>query len=246
MAWTVLTHTAAASGNDSTVTTSAIDTTGADFLVVVIGYFSSGLTRTVTITDSKVGNVWTPLTVSDDGVQIACQIVYCKNPAQVGTNHTFTGTSVGGNALPSICIATFRGADLTSPFDVQNGAFNTGSTSLQTGSVTPGSNFELIITGLGSGASITEAIDSGFTILDQNDQGAHNQGSALAYKLKTDVLAENPTWSWSGSVAVAARIATFKQAAGGGGSFGGSGFDNFIGQLQYFGPGGIVDANTGG
>ena len=74
---------------------SAIDTTGANLIVVMASYY-----RTVPasdFTDSK-GNTWTALTerILPD---IAARIFYCVNPT-VGTGHTFSFAD-GGTAFYS-------------------------------------------------------------------------------------------------------------------------------------------------
>src|SRR5262249_28088326 len=89
-------------------------------------------------------------------------------------------------------------------------------------------------------------IDSGFTVLDSVlHDGANHIGCFLAHKIKTNQTAENPTWTVVSNDSLASRIASFKVAIGGG-SFGDSGVDNFLGTIRYLVPGGIVDTNSGG
>ena len=67
-------------------TSSAVDTTGANLLVLSAAYFS-----TITVSDSK-GNTWVPLTVRGSGP--IHQLFFVASPV-VGTGHTFTVTGTG-------------------------------------------------------------------------------------------------------------------------------------------------------
>lgn len=210
MAFTLISNTSAGSSNTTDVTTGAIDTTGANILIAVA-------TSNSVVTDSK-SNTWTKLTVRNDtgGHGNECAIYYAKNPT-VGSGHTFTAT--GG--FPSIAVASFSGADTTSPFDQENGTGSAGSvTSIQTGSVTPTQNNELLIAGLTFDVSNTPSINSSFTITNTTDySGGNHYGVSMAYKIQTSLSAENPTWSWGAGAFVATAIATFKIPTSGGGGF---------------------------
>jgi hypothetical protein len=87
---------------------------------------------------------------------------------------------------------------------------------LQTGSVTPSENNEVLIAGTGiEGTGRTATINSSFTITDGiAGDGATRMGGYAAYLIQTTATAVNPTWTYSGAVTrVAANIATFKAAA---------------------------------
>lgn len=189
----------------SAPTTSAIDTSGANLLVVVAIKFAPGVTG-ASITDSK-SNTWTSLTAQTQASDAYCQIFYCASPT-VGTGHTFTW--LGANTFAGVAVQAWSGANVT-PFDVENGAGAT-ATSLATGSVTPGQNNSLIIAGLcASTGSNTYAIDSGFTVTDSIDYvGGSGLGIAMAYFKQGSAAAINPTWSWITSADAAATIAVFK------------------------------------
>src|SRR5262252_10214264 len=130
-------------------TSGAIDTTGANLLVLSLGYYG-----TPTVSDSK-GNTWVPLTahVGASGTGIGHRIYYAKN-AVVGTGHTITVT--GTNTWPVIAFYAFSGADTAAPFVAENGAqsASTGlSGSLATGSVTPLANGSVVVSGYAGGNS---------------------------------------------------------------------------------------------
>lgn len=204
-------HIGQGSTDTNTFTTSSIDTTGCNFLVAAVGFFSA-----IALTDSK-GNTWTPLTtITNTTGNNSIRIFYAFN-AIVGTGHTFTLT--GASSFGAICVQGFSGVKTSSPFDQQNGATTVVSASLQPGSVSPSEDNELIVTGYTQSAIVgTMSIDSGFTITDQISvgSGAHF-GSALAYIIKgagTAGIGVNPTWTNGGGIdQSAATIATFRQTS---------------------------------
>jgi hypothetical protein len=187
----------------SSPATSAIDTTGANLLVVAVEQFGNLLGS---LADSK-SNTWTGLTAQTQAADAYVSLFYCASPT-VGSGHTFT--YFGANIFGGIAVQAWSGAN-AAPFDVENGAGAT-STTISTGSVTPSVSNSLIITGLcGSTGSHTYAIDSGFTITDSADYSAGTDlGIAMAYLKQGSATAVNPTWSWVTSSNAAAAIAVFK------------------------------------
>ncbi len=183
-------------------TSSAINTTGANLLIVGL----SGENVATTISDSK-GNSWSALTASTVDTEKA--ILYYSIPSSVGSGHTFTVTCTGCSA--SIFVLAVSGAATSNVFDQQNGAGAGGGSTIQTGSVTPSVNNELLVTVLFPAAGIPVTINSGFTISDSVAvSGGHHWGGSMAYKIQTTAGAENPTWSHTGATSMATRIATFK------------------------------------
>jgi hypothetical protein len=194
-------------------TTSAIDTTGADLLVLAVSYYSGGFAgggATATVQDSK-GNTWTGLTGRQGNVS-ANRIWYCRG-GTVGSGHTFTvlGSTGSGAGAAAIAVQAWSGSNAT-PFDVQNGALVTSTTSVQAGSVTPTNNNSLII----AAASITDNssaynVNSGFTISNNVPwQSGTNEGLSMAYLKQDTAAAVNPTFSWTGTADAAANNAVFK------------------------------------
>lgn len=196
-----------AGGDTTTVTSGAIDTTGANLIVVHVVSYSAG---SATLSDSK-GNTWTKLTDRLAGGGIRGTLFYVFNPT-VGSGHTFTG----GNSYPVVSVAAFSGAD-AAPFDVENGATGSGAT-LQPGSVTPSTANNIVVCGVSDGSTTgTPAIDSGFTEPNAEADGAAFSGT-IGYLIQTAATAQNPTWSGltAGGYGVAATIAVFKATAAGG------------------------------
>lgn len=203
----------AAGGSVNDVTSGIADTTGAVLLVVGIANYAGINSAVPTASDSK-GNAWTPRTsYANAAVDTRWTLYYCQNPTAVGAAHTFTGSLVTG--YPSIFMLAFSGAALSGVYDQENGAASNGATSLATGSVTPGEDNEVLVTGIGAGSpAATFSGVTGFTISDQLAFSSGNyMGGALAYQIQTTATARNPSWTLSTSAACAASIATFRVAA---------------------------------
>ena len=217
MAWAFVSKAVAQSPDANNATTSGIDTTGADTLFIVACWYAS-IIEDVTVSDSK-SNTWTALTKQSDGSNSRLRIWYAKN-ATVGTGHTFTVNS--STQYGSISASAFSGGHLTTPFDtgIESGASTAGATSLAPGSVTPSENNCLLLTALGNQDSngSTATTPSGYTGLNTVDRIAFGLGISTAYLIQTTAGASNPSWSWTTSQRDSAVIASFKSAAGGGGS----------------------------
>jgi hypothetical protein len=195
--------TSATSANSTSVTTGGITTTGANLIVVAVGYLNSAGAGTLSDSNS---NTWIALTPHTSSVN-ATKLYYSINPV-VGVAHTFTVS--GATNFPGIAVAAFSGAALLA-FDQQNGANNgTGSLTLQTGSVSPSQNNELLITGISFNASNTASIDSGFGTPQQtNFASGSGFGIALSYIIQGTSSTKNPTWTVGLSTNMATGIATF-------------------------------------
>lgn len=208
MPFIVVGHVAAGSTDTNSVTTGALDTSGANLLVLVLGQ-ESGVATSV-ITDSK-SNTWNPLTTQTEGAG-QCTI-YWSVPTSVGSGHTFTATQAG--ASPAIVVGAYSGAT-PAPFDQQNGDHSSTGATLATGSVTPTFSSELIVAGAsgrtGSGAIVS--IDGGFTIAGNTSPDAFHDSAALAYLIQGPSVAANPTWTFTNAASVkTAVIATFQAKA---------------------------------
>ncbi len=214
MSFSLVDHTQASSGNGNDVTTSGINTSGANLLVVLASVFTSG---TPTVTDSVGGNSnsWTSRTLYTNAAGVSLQLFYCT-PTHVGSGHTFTVTATG--AFPAIGVQAWSGAAASSPYDTENGHSETGvANSIQPGSVTPGQDDELLVSGLGVNSNDALTPDSGFTVSDQIPKGGAGVGGAMAYLVETTATAKNPTWSFVGTAqALTSNTATFKAASASG------------------------------
>lgn len=192
----------------NTFTSSGVDTSGSNLLVVVV----SGNAAAGTLSDSN-SNTWSPLTAHSDGAN-QVQISYAKN-ATVGTGHTFTMT--GSSIFTSICVLAFSGADTTAPFDQENGTQGGGfdNTNFLPGSITPGSNNEVVVSGVSFNNTQTMSVNSGLAITDQvNFTGGTNYGCAGAYIVQGTAAAINPQWTMTApTTAGGITQASFKAGA---------------------------------
>lgn len=189
------------------VTTSAVNTTGANLIVISVASYKPG--GTVTISDSK-SNTYTALTQRNAPNDARVQLYYCASPT-VGSGHTFTGTSTG--AYPVLGVITASGA-AASPFDQESGSgADTGTTS-QPGSLTPSQNNCLLVTGIELHVNATPfSVDSGFSADMLNFSSGNYVAAGVATKIQTTAGAENPTWTWTTSGANATAMAVFKASA---------------------------------
>jgi hypothetical protein len=205
---TLLAAVAEADGPNSTTTT-AIDTTGADLIVVVDAWYGGGPTPTVT--DSKSNGAPTASTTYGTAINGArIRISYWAAPATVGSGHTFTVAGTGSYA--AAVAAAFSGIHAT-PADNENGAESASASTLATGSITPSVDYCLVVTAVETNIAGTPTCDSGFTPLANVDwQDGVALGVAAAYKLQTTAAAVNPTWSLGGAANTAAAIRAFKPA----------------------------------
>lgn len=188
---------AAASGLQ---TSSAIDTTGANLIVVLLAG-----DNTSSITDSK-SNTWTNLSWAYNN------FFYCYNPS-VGSGHTVT-CSVDHD---TILVAAFSGA-VASPYnsDGSHIDFTNASSPQATNSITPPANNALVIAGWaltgGNGAS-GYAASNGFTIAASADVTAGNYGGVLAYLVQGTAASINSSLSWTGTAGSKGNgILSFKSA----------------------------------
>lgn len=191
---TLLAHTAvAATGFSNTVTSSAIDTTGADFLVVV----GQSDTDAGVITDSKPGNTWNR---QSGGSNYGPVIYWCVPGVKVGTGHTFTMTSAGSYTA-ALAVAAFSGMN-ASPFSSEVN-YGMSYPLMSAGYVSPAVG-DLVITGIAGSYPSTVAgatVDSNFTISDYADGGGGVSEShvAMAYLIVAGVSAEDPE-AWDATV----------------------------------------------
>lgn len=191
----------AASGGDAT--TSTVDSSGATLIVIGVSYYITA----PTVSDSK-GNTWTALT-AEVQTSASARLYYCENPT-VGSGHTFTGADGDGVAVV-IHVLGFSGNAAT-PFDAETGDQTPTMTTLQAGSITPAGANELFVSLLTiNNVTLDATVDSGFTALATLDSGDGVPSGILAYKIKSDATAENPTWTAVGGTPVASTVlAAFK------------------------------------
>lgn len=207
----------------ATATATITDTTGATVLILSIGQLAAN-SCTVTMTD-KVGgtttaNVWNKLTNHvTTGTQISNCIWYSYGKSggaalDVGATHTF---ACSGGSRCSVVAAAYSGTltGAVNPFDVENGAVNSSTNSLSTGSITPSQNCELVFSG-GSFNSGTSYVSSTLALIDRADWVTGSlTGIADAAEVQTTATVRANTWSMTGTAFMALGIASFKAATTG-------------------------------
>lgn len=193
----LLAHTGSSSGAPAAVTTSAIDTTGATFLIMTGSKYVSVLT----ITDSK-GNTWVKNEFGDNSGSNAWYAV-CYSPT-VGSGHTFTATPVG-NYYGTVQVMAFSGITASS-VNTEGGTTGASSTTFQSGAFTPGvaNTLMIAIFAADTHATGTISIDNSYTITETVAPVVDtNFESSAAYKVLTSSTAQNPTWTCTASIAYA-------------------------------------------
>lgn len=191
MAIALVTSAQAGSSTGSNVTTSGVNTTGANLIVVAI---SSAKAGTVPVLSDSKGNTWTSVGAFSSTALASVSYFYCTNPT-VGAGHTFTASSTAG--LPLLTAFAFSGAGTV--FSVyQSTAHATASATSNQASasfanVGDGCAF---ITGICSGGSSYNT-PTGYTVTVSNFLAATHMGGGAGYKIQTTGSAESPTWSWT-------------------------------------------------
>ncbi len=217
MAYPLISSTSKGCVDTSDETSSAINTTGANLIVIGVSYLHGGTVPT--FTDSRDGtftdgsNSWTALPAVVEGT-VAVKQYYCYSPT-VGATHYFRCDST--SQLKSFYVQAFEGAE-TSPHEASSaGGTSGGATSLQPGNITT-SSARLMVPLLGYRDGGTVSIDGSYIITGQMERTDNYIGGCAAYKLQTASGSENPTFSWSTSRYCAAAMQSFKVAASGGSS----------------------------
>lgn len=200
-------------GGSNGGTTTGIDTTGANLIVIGVScYF--GTAGSAAVSDNK-GNTYTALSIWQNNVVAWARLYYCSAPS-VGSGHTFTlsGSGIAG----TMCVAAFSGLSSSTQFDQQTGSAPgfTGVTTVTNPSLTATNANSLFVTVLSAsdGATGTFSIDQSFTITDQQPHTTNIEGCALAYKIATT---QNPTWTSSTTATydLATGMATFNPDSSG-------------------------------
>lgn len=203
----------------NSATSSAIDSSAAKLLICSIAYDNGG---TPVVADSQSAGGWVGLTPQGDGATAKEKIFYKDPGASVGYPTTF---SISGGSLFAVATCVAFTNDTALSFDVENGANQGSTSSLQTGSVTPSVNNSLVITGVATTSNVAPSSVSTptMTVINETDvSGGSNWAGATAYYVQTTATAVNPTWAVSGTGNMGAAIAVFKPAGGGGGGGGGT------------------------
>lgn len=215
MTWSLVTSSIDASSSTS-FTTSAINTTGADLVVVVTsGFVPNGAPG---ISSDSKGNTWSGGPAVGVGNSYLF-MYYAWNPI-VGSGHT---VSLSGSRFYTTIVLAYSGAKTSAdPLDVSSQNSSASATTLGPGSVVTTLDNELLVAGTagagnawGSGGGPL-SIDSSFTIQRQAADGTDIAcGAADFVQVTHGGVGVNPTWTFNATVAGAcAVLAAFKPPAG--------------------------------
>lgn len=200
-------HTGFASGT-SGGTTSAINTTGADFIVANV---TSAAIGTISFSDilaafsDSLGNTWTSNITGGAPGGSGNILIYALAPT-VGSSQTFTCSLT--NLFGVFQVAAFSNVTSADQNDI---GFGSGGTAGTIGSaITPANSNSLVISSCSVNDTSVPTIDSGFTITDQAATlGGNYVGGGLGYLVQTAASAVDPTWSWTGSSGWSVILADF-------------------------------------
>lgn len=190
----LISHTAAGSagaGFPSSVTTSAINTTGSNLIIISRCDFSN---TDVSVNDSA-GNTWTLIVNYQPANTVNVAVYYCLNPVTSAT-HTFSTPTDAQGTFPSIAVAAFSGVKSSSALDTFTNNQTAAASSLQPGSITPPSNGSLLYACAASASTSTTI--TGMTVLDDVAfaNGVH-LGFTHGYVIQTTASALNPTFNFN-------------------------------------------------
>ena len=194
------------------VTTDAIDTTGANLLYIPVAWFNGG---TLSGISDSGDNTWLPLTGQSNTVGgAALSHWYCLNPT-VGSGHTFTAMSPAPSpGYPAIGVLAFSGAN--GGLLAENGVDSNSAEAINTGSVVPGADGAVIIAPIGFGNAVTGVGVSGGSLAIEEliaYSSGQNMPLAVAYEIQALSASRAAAWAWTNAVGVAAPIVAFAAGA---------------------------------
>lgn len=186
----------------ATVTTSPIDTTGADLLLIAVASYSVE----PALSDSQGNASWVGRTLESNG-PIQARIFYHLAPA-TNAAHTFTAAS---GSYSSIGVLAVSGAH-ASPYHAESAGSSATSTTVQAGSLTPPSAGCLLVTGVATTGAGAISIDSGYSEATEEYNPGFGIGGGIGWLIQGALAAVNPTWTFAGSGDATATHAVFKPA----------------------------------
>lgn len=222
--WILVASTEQKTPNGFGFTTTGIDTTGANLLILAVCIDKGqGATQLTSLTDNK-GNTFTEKTryatpLAFGAIQISFWV--CESPT-VGTGHTIT-TAGAGSPNHSIAFLAYSGSIGIGSTDIVVGTFTGAGTNLTSPLLTPSTANALVITafGLPYGAGIlaNTSVDSGFSSDIGVDSAATVHGVTWASLVTSSAVSPKWTWTASGSKNAAITTASFLSGSGSGTPF---------------------------
>lgn len=195
-------HKAATGTGANTITSPALNCTGANFIAACAVVFTTDCT-TATVSDPSNGN-WTlhgsnfALNSPPGNNSNVC--LWWKENATVTSSQAITVALTA--AFPSVAGACFSGVKTSSSHDQETGAaWNGANSTQQPGALTPSAANALLLSCGGmqdtgaSGGNITVSGSSYTTLDTPATSGAVNQAIGSAYVVQTTATSANPTWN---------------------------------------------------
>lgn len=208
----------------TSLTTTAINSTGGTLIVLVAGGSGGQDPSAYTVSDKvggiATGNIWHHLTSQIQGTANTVVIWYTYNSGGAlvtGANHTVTFTN--GNSLAYSGVVTVWQGTLTAsdPYEGhQNGAHNDPIQTLSSGNITPGVNNCLVISG-GSFRSQPIPYTNTLATIDQTATWvvSARTGIGSSHTIQTTATLVSSSWTMTaGSGQIAVTIAAFLPSTG--------------------------------
>ncbi len=201
-------HTAAGSLDTLSVTTSALDTTGAVGVYIVDTYYFTG---TAAVPSDSKSNSWTAID-SDFNDPFFTIIYRCDDPCTVGSGHTFTISSGMVGTYPSIAVQAYPAMyGIGSTASDHNHVSSANSIAID--AITPPMDGAVIVGVVGAWAAMATdhlgnaSVDSGFTVLDTIGAASIVHGQLVSiYKIQSTAATVSPTVSWDGEAMTAGGV----------------------------------------
>lgn len=205
-------NSAAANASSTSVTTTGVNMSDANFFVVFVT-MDNGTFAATPVQDSQ-GNSYTAVatTYSNAGRSIACY--FAKN-ATAGVAQTFTAnrTTSGGITIAAL---GFGSVHTTAPHDGNSPQGNADifkTTLAASASLTPSEDNEVVISACYHGQTSASQNDGTLTQVVNHD-GGNEESIAAAYVVQTTATAVNPTWNGGAeSIYMGVMNVAFKQGA---------------------------------
>lgn len=206
MAFTLINATSKAGANADAQTTNNINISNSTLLVIYVGYLTG---VPIPVLSDSLGNTFISQG-SISGTTLVLQGYMCINPL---TAVNYNATISGVNSFPCIAVLAVGGITVTNEVLNDNAGNGTGST-VQPGSLLPGQNGALVVTGFCvNNASVSFGITAPFTIASSAQGDVGNVNSiAVAYEVQGTATSRNPTWNSVNTFNSAAMISDFIQA----------------------------------
>lgn len=187
-------HLIASINSVNGATTTTVNTTGADLIVIAVSDFANGATPS-----DNQANTYTQVGPSESTTRQIAKIFACKSPT-TSASHTFTpGGNNGWNDV-QVWSGSASGT-LTAITDASSGGKSgaLGSTTVQPGSITPTQSNELIVCSLtldDPSTTTPPTINSSFTVSTWGAETAGSTfGSGFSYLVQSAANPINPTWT---------------------------------------------------